>query len=157
MMTLRNNARLLKTLWMVNVDKKVNKIKDDQLTAKQVKFAELVASGSTQADAYRGSYDTSKMKPNTVIEKASMLMAENKVRTRVALQKEKLAEKELWTREDSVKALKGIIENPDNQSVLTNAVKELNNMHGFNAPKKVELSGGIAIAKIERIIITREN
>lgn len=55
----------------------------NHLTPKQEKFALLVAQGMTQADAYRGAYSAEKMKPETVQSKASILMADGKVRARV--------------------------------------------------------------------------
>lgn len=53
------------------------------LTAKQEKFVQNIIDGMTQADAYRGSYDTSRMTDKTVHEKASRLMADDKVRARL--------------------------------------------------------------------------
>lgn len=53
------------------------------LTHKQEKFANLVASGMTQADAYRHSYKADFMSAKTIHEKASCLMANDKVRARV--------------------------------------------------------------------------
>lgn len=54
------------------------------LTPQQEKFAQEVGSGKSLADAYRASYKASKMKAETVHEHASRLMAESKVRARVA-------------------------------------------------------------------------
>jgi phage terminase small subunit len=53
------------------------------LTAKQEAFCQAVVSGMTQADAYRKAYDAERMKPETVQSKASILMADGKVRARV--------------------------------------------------------------------------
>lgn len=54
------------------------------LTHKQEQFARLVAEGSTYADAYRQSYDVNPgTKIETVWEKSSRLMSEDKVSTRV--------------------------------------------------------------------------
>lgn len=54
-----------------------------KLTSQQEKFAQLVAAGSNQSDAYRGAYNTSKMLPKSVTEKASELMANVNVSSRV--------------------------------------------------------------------------
>lgn len=54
------------------------------LTPKQEAFAQNVASGMTQADAYRNSYNAENMKPSTVQENASRLMSDSKVSARVA-------------------------------------------------------------------------
>lgn len=54
------------------------------LTSKQLHFARCVASGMSQADAYREAYDVGEnTKASTCHEKASRLMAEAKIRARV--------------------------------------------------------------------------
>jgi hypothetical protein len=98
-----------------------------------------------QADAYRAAYDAEKMKPESIYSKASELMADGKVSSRVQELKEQLSSKALWTRADSVRALQNAIsiaENKDNAAGLVAAIKELNAMHGFNEPSKLELTGG---------------
>jgi hypothetical protein len=55
-----------------------------------------------------------------------------------------LAKKALWTRENSVKALIQVYEE-GNGPVKVAAVKELNLMHGFNAPTKHEVEGRMDI------------
>lgn len=108
------------------------------LTTKQEKFAQAVADGMTQADAYRAAYDTSKSKPETIWVRASELMADSKVSARVAELKAVLAKKAIWTREMSVKALVQAYKEGRPAEKIS-AVKELNAMHGFNAPAKVDL------------------
>lgn len=56
---------------------------DTNLTPKQELFAQSVASGMTQADAYRTAYDAVKMKPETVQKRASELMTSGEVSGRV--------------------------------------------------------------------------
>ena len=53
------------------------------LTPKQEAFAQNVASGMTQADAYRNSYNAENMKPETIWSNASQLMSDTKVLQRV--------------------------------------------------------------------------
>lgn len=54
-----------------------------KLTAKQELFAQLVAQGKTQADAYREAYDAKRMKPQVLWVTASQLAANPKVAIRV--------------------------------------------------------------------------
>lgn len=62
-----------------------------ELTPQQEKFAMGVASGKTQADAYREAYPRSKdWKDGSVHTKASLLMAEVKVQQRVAELRERI-------------------------------------------------------------------
>lgn len=113
------------------------------LTHKQERFAQAVADGMTQADAYRTAYSAVNMKPSTVQENACRLMADSKIAARVAELRSKLAQKQLWTREKSVAGLVKafrVAEGAGNAAAMTGSIKELNAMHGFNAPSKVDLS-----------------
>lgn len=112
-----------------------------KLTQKQENFCQAIASGMNASDAYRAAFDTVNATPKTINEHASRKMANAKVKARILELKEEMAAKALWTREDSVRALRESIE--ENGSVKVSAVKELNAMHGYNAPKKIEHSGTI--------------
>jgi len=112
------------------------------LTGKQEKFCQCIADGMTQADAYRSSYSAGKMKPESVQVKASVLMADGKIALRVAELRGALAKKALWTREKSVAGLVKafrVAEGAGNAAAMTGSIKELNAMHGYNAPSKVDL------------------
>ena len=118
----------------------------EKLTPQMEKFCQGIADGLSQADAYRQAYPKSKdWKPETLHPQASKMMADPKIVTRVQELKEQLSSKALWTRADSVRALQNAIsiaENKDNAAGLVAAIKELNAMHGFNEPSKLELTGG---------------
>lgn len=112
------------------------------LTAKQEAFAQAVAGGMTQADAYRASYDFEGCTDKSVIELASQLMRDINVSSRVKSLKEAIAIEAIWTRLDSVRTLADIATDTEaraNEKV--SAIKELNSMHGFNAPTKHEIAG----------------
>ena len=113
----------------------------EKLTAKQEAFCQGIADGKTQADAYRAAYDAENMTDKNVWEEASKLMSTPKVSQRVVELKRALEEKQLWTREMSVKGLMAafsVAKNNSNASGMIGAIKELNNMHGFNAPIKLD-------------------
>lgn len=114
------------------------------LTAKQEKFCQCVADGMTQADAYRTAYNAGGMKAKTIHERASNLMADGKISARVASLKEALASKQLWTREMSIEALVTAYKE-GNAAAKVSAVRELNLMHGFNEPQKIQLSGDAGV------------
>lgn len=117
------------------------------LTPKQEKFAQEVASGKSQADAYRAAFNCAESKPETVIKRASELMAKGDVSGRVEQLKAEVSAKGLWEREDSVRILAEIARDPEaSRKDKTGAIKVLNDMHGFNAPKKIEHSGAIVHA-----------
>ena len=116
---------------------------DVKLTAKQEAFCQGIADGLGQADAYRMAYDAEGMKDNTIYSKASVLMSDGKVAARVAELKSQVAEKQLWTREMSVKGLMSayrIALEAKASTGMTAAVKELNIMHGYNEPTKLAVN-----------------
>ena len=116
------------------------------LTAKQEAFAQAVASGMTQADAYRASYDCENSADKTIVEEASRVMADRNVSARVQVLKDELACTALWSRLDSVQTLAEIAKGEEtraNEKVA--AIKELNSMHGFNAPTKHEVAGNFTL------------
>jgi len=116
------------------------------LTAKQEAFAQAIADGMTQADAYRTAYDAEDMADNTIYARASELMTNSKVAERVQELRNTLAEKVLWTREMSVKALVQTFRDSSG-SVKVAAVKELNAMHGYNEPSKLQIDANIGIIR----------
>jgi hypothetical protein len=116
---------------------------DAKLTAKQEAFCQGIADGLGQADAYRMAYDADGMKDNTIYSKASVLMSDGKITARVAELKSQVAEKQLWTREMSVKGLMSayrIALEAKASTGMTAAVKELNIMHGYNEPTKLAVN-----------------
>lgn len=109
------------------------------LTSQQEKFCRLVAEGNTQSDAYRMAYPKSKANKKSMNEKASRLMAQSNISSRVSELIDELKEKSMWTREESVKILKNLLHADDiRKSDIINAIKELNKMHGFEAAQKIE-------------------
>lgn len=119
------------------------------LTAKQEAFAQAIADGMSQADAYRTAFDVKPTtKPETIHKRASELMADGDVAGRVASLKAALASKALWTREMSVKALIAAYREGKPSDKIS-AVKELNSMHGFNAPQKIDVKADVAVSAID--------
>lgn len=118
-----------------------------QLTIKQEKFAQLIADGETQADAYRGSFDASKLTDKSCVESASKLMSNINIVSRVDSLRQELSNKALWTREESVTKLKEAFAMAERVTDIVAITKELNAMHGYNAPIKldVEYRGSINI------------
>lgn len=119
------------------------------LTAKQEAFAQAIADGMSQADAYRTAFDVKPTtKPETIHKRASELMADGEVAGRVTSLKAALASKALWTREMSVKALIAAYREGKPSDKIS-AVKELNSMHGFNAPQKIDVKADVAVSAID--------
>ena len=127
------------------------------LTAKQEKFAQCIADGMTQTDSYRTAFNVRPgTKPESIHDSASKVMGNPEVTHRVNQLKEKLEKKALWSREMSVKALVKafqLAEKGENPAAMTGAIKEINAMHGFNAPQKIDLSAELTLKRIERVIV----
>lgn len=109
-----------------------------KLTAKQEAFCQAIADGLGQADAYRTAYDAADMKDATIYPHASRLMKNDKVAARIAELRTQVQEKQLWSREMSVKALVQAYKEGSG-AVKVSAVKELNAMHGYNEPAKLQV------------------
>lgn len=112
------------------------------LTPKQEAFCLAYIETGNASEAYRQAYPRARnWKPETVHREAHALLNNPKISTRLDELKAALVERNLWTREQSVKALIEVVNNPDKQTDVIAAVKELNAMHGYNAPDKLEISG----------------
>jgi hypothetical protein len=108
------------------------------LTPKQEKFAQNVAKGMSLSDAYRASYDASKSNKQTVNQRAHEINGKSEITARIKQLKEQLSERQLWSREDSIKKLIDVMSDARPNDIIA-AIKELNNMQGFNAPKKMQI------------------
>lgn len=116
---------------------------DHGLTPQQERFAQEVANGKSQADAYRTAYKAEKMKAETIHARASELAATGTVSGRIRTLRQELERRALWTREDSVRALISVITAPEKPTDVVAAVKELNAMHGYNAPVELTVNTNI--------------
>jgi hypothetical protein len=121
------------------------------LTAKQEAYCQGIANGLGQADSYRAAYDAGDMKENSVYVQASKLMKNPKIAQRIAELRAGVQEKQLWSREMSVKALVQAFREGTG-SVKVAAVKELNAMHGYNEPAKLNINGAM-VHEVRRLIV----
>lgn len=108
------------------------------LTGKQEAFCQAIAAGKSQSDAYRLAYAVrAGTSAGTIAASASRLMADPKIAARIAEIRNIMAEAIAWTRDDSAKALIGIVQAADpSPSAKIAAVRELNAMFGFSAPER---------------------
>lgn len=111
------------------------------LTPKQEAMAQGLARGLSQSEAYRQAYPKALgWRDATVWSRASEVASSGEVQARVAQLRAEIAEKGLWSREQSVRILADIAENGFKEADKVKAVAELNRMHGFEAPQKLEHS-----------------
>jgi len=125
------------------------------LTPKQERFAQEVASGKSQAEAYRTAFNVKPTtKPETSQANACRLMADSNVSTRVAELRAAIAERVTWTMADSLDVLATIAKGLDEDakpSDKVNAVKAINAMIGLDAPSKLDITGKM-VTRIERVM-----
>jgi hypothetical protein len=127
---------------------------DVKLTAKQELFAQCIADGMGQADAYRTAYEATTASDASIYVQASNVMKNSKVAIRVDELKSQVVEKQLWSREMSVKGLiqaYRIAQDAKTSTGMTAAVKELNVMHGFNEPTKLSITGNMVTRIVREV------
>jgi phage terminase small subunit len=87
------------------------------LTAKQEQFVKNIIDGMSQTDAYRNSYDTKRMADKTIHEKASRLMADDKVRARLQELRDLLAKPTIMTAQERLELLTRIAKGEEPEKV----------------------------------------
>lgn len=126
------------------------------LTAKREKFVQELIKGKSQREAYKEAYNCKNMKDETIDKRASELFSDGEVRGRYDELINKSADEALWTREQAINDLIAIKNagqqnmtfeletktgeilkriDPKLAKVVIDAIKELNNMNGFNEQK----------------------
>jgi len=111
-----------------------------KLSNKQEHFCQEYIKDSNATRSYKTAYNVAEGgRESTVWSNASRLLADSKVTARLDELKKALAARNLWTREHSVKILAKIAVSTDTKPTeKTQAVKELNMMHGYNEPTKLD-------------------
>lgn len=114
------------------------------LTAKQEKFAQLVADGCTQAEAYRQAYDVGEdTKPETIWRKACEVMQNGKVSARVkelkALIQERVTDEICFKRKDAFECYKRAFDLADlqqNPQAMKTCMDGIAKLLGLNEEKE---------------------
>lgn len=83
----------------------------EKLTPKQEKFVQNLLRGMSQREAYKKSYDTKKMKNETIDTKACILLKQDKIRERYESLQQKAESKAIMSSIERKKWLTGIINN----------------------------------------------
>lgn len=87
------------------------------LTTKKEFFARKIVEGMSQADAYRAAYSTKDMSHKTVWEKASRLMADDKVRARVQELRDQMALESVMTAEERLRFLTRVVRGEEKEKL----------------------------------------
>jgi phage terminase small subunit len=125
------------------------------LTPKQEAFCLTYFDTSNASEAYRKAYSPARATPKTINEKASRLLAQDKVRARIGELQKRVEDLSIWKRQDSIRALVAIAKSQKEPAgSRISAVKELNSMHGYNAPIKNQLLGENGMPTILKARVT---
>lgn len=107
------------------------------LTPKQERFVKsIVLDGMSYSDAYRNSYNTSKMSDKTVNEKASLLKDQDNIRARIAELAKEIDSPKIMTVTRRAEKLSALADSED-PNVVMKAIDLLNKMTGEYIQKVV--------------------
>lgn len=128
------------------------------LTPKQEKFAQLVASGTNQSEAFKLSYNAENMQASTIAEKASRLVKQSNISARLAELRKPIIEAHQYTLESYVKRMNEVAEMAFEQGQTAAGVKALENVGKVLGlyTNKTELSGPgggpVSVQLVKKII-----
>lgn len=117
-----------------------------RLTGKQEKFAQLIANGFTQCEAYAKAYNADDWTINSLYVAASRTINNAKVALRIKELRKDLEDQYLWTRSASVRHLMSVLEKDPTNSEIVNAIKELNSMHGWKKSEQEHTVSSVTIS-----------
>lgn len=112
-----------------------------KLTARQEKFARAIAEGKSQSEAYREAYPKSCLwEPSALHNRAHELAKNSDVLVRIEEMKTEIIQQIKWNRERAIMMLIEIVHTATKDSDKIKAIIELNRMHGYNEPVKIDLT-----------------
>lgn len=79
------------------------------LTVKQEKFVQNIIKGMSQREAYKNSYDASKMKNKTIDDKASLLFKKEEIRARYEELVKRLEDKSIMSAKERMRWLSRVV------------------------------------------------
>ncbi len=103
------------------------------ISQQEHEFARLIVyDGLTQGEAYRMAYDKPDYDDATARVNGCNAAKRPHVAAEIQRLRDELAEKSLWSRVDSISALKGVVDEPDKKADVIQAVAQLNKMFGWD-------------------------
>jgi len=110
-----------------------------KLTGRQEKFARAIAEGKNQSEAYREVYSKScSWEPEALHNRAYELAKNSDVLVRIKELRAEIIENAAWKRQESIQLLINIVHTAVRDSDKIRAIRELNLMHGYNEPVKID-------------------
>ena len=120
------------------------------LTAKQEAFVKNIIDGMSQADAYRNSYDVSRMTDKTVHEKASRLMADDKVRARLQELRDAMITPSIMTARERLEWLSELIRS--DEETTADKLKASDQMNKMQGEYLTRIEGEIGVKRLEDLL-----
>lgn len=125
-----------------------------RLTAKQEKFVLALVEGKSQREAYKEAYDTSRMKDETIDNKAYQLFKKGEIRARYDELMLEIKERSLWNFERAQEELIEMLEDSKesrNFAGRYNAIKELNTLLNLYEKNKEESKTDKVISVLDKL------
>lgn len=124
--------------------------RNGELTPKQEKFARLVASGKSQAEAYRQSYDTDPENEESIWEGASRVAANSNVSARINEIRSKLDDEARVTLTEHLAELKRLRDKADRMDEMNACIKaeELRGKASGIYVTKTEIKADVSVQNI---------
>lgn len=119
------------------------------LTAKQEEFVQNIIQGMSQADAYRSAYSTKNMSDKTIWENASRLMADSKVKARVAELRGQLDKETIMSAQERLEWLTDLVNGGAMVQDKLRAIDIMNKMTGEYVTK---VEGSLNVSKLEDLL-----
>ena len=137
----------------------MKKVSTYPLTAKQIAFADGVASGMNRSDSYRAAYNAGSMKPASIHVNACKLAATAKVALRIQSQIEQREQRryvvELSDRDRVLTKLRDLMDKADTQAVQLQAATWLGKSASMFTDVTMDKPAAVDIAQIDKEIAAR--
>ena len=120
------------------------------LTPKQELFAQKIAEGMSQADAYRSAYSCKKMSDNAIYREASLLVSNPNIAQRLKELRDMSASPSIMSAQKRKEWLTEVINNPEiDINAKLKASDQLNKMEGEYVTK---VEGNLNVTKLEDLL-----
>lgn len=120
------------------------------LTPKQEKFARNIVEGMSQADAYRNSYNATRMTDKSIHETASKLMADSKIISRVKELRDQIDKSTVMSVQERLETLTKIARNKKENP--TNKIRAIDTMNKMTGEYETKIVGTVSIVKLEDLL-----
>ena len=131
------------------------------LTQKQEKYVQNLIKGMSQREAYKNSYNASKMKDKTIDDKASLLFKKEEIRARyqelIDILNKKNTEKAIMSAQDRMEWLTRIIIGEEKEIILIDDIEVSKSADLTTKMKALDILNKMSGEYIEKLKIGNEN